>query len=68
MTDDFLPLIRGICARLGIETPIVTDAFGLPTALIDRVGMEKIRDTARATGFPDLADGIQQMLDKGGRQ
>jgi hypothetical protein len=62
VTDDFLPMIRGICARLGIETPIVTDAFGRPTAAIDRAGMEKIRDTARATGFPELADGIDAML------
>lgn len=65
MTDDFLPLIRSICAQLGIDTPIVTDAFGRPTAAIDRPGMEKIRDTARAAGFPDLADGIQQLLDGG---
>lgn len=65
MTDDFLPMIRSICAQLGIETPLVTDAFGRPTVAIDRAGMEKIRDTARATGFPELADGIDQLLGRG---
>lgn len=67
MTDDWLPMIRSICTRLGIETPVVTDAFGRTDVLIDRPGMEKIRDTARATGFPELANGIDQMLAEGGR-
>lgn len=63
MSDDgFLPLFRSICARLGIETPVVTDTFGRTDVAIDRAGMEKIRDTARATGFDDLADGIDRML------
>lgn len=65
VTDNFLPLIRGICAQLGIETPVVTDAFGRTDVAIDRAGMEKIRDTARATGFPELAEGIDGMLTEG---
>lgn len=67
MTDNFIPMLRGICAQLGVETPVVTDAFGRTDVLIDRAAMEKIRDTARAAGFPELADGIDQMLTTGGR-
>lgn len=67
MSDSFLPMIRSICTRLGIETPVVTDAFGRTDVLLDRAAMEKIRDTARATGFPELADGIDGMLAEGSR-
>lgn len=65
MTDNFLPMIRDICTRLGIETPVVTDTFGRTDVAIDRAGMEKIRDTARTTGFHELAAGIDELLRRG---
>lgn len=65
-SDAFLFLLRSICNTLGIEAPVVTDAFGRTDLAIDRAGMEKIRDAARAAGgYDDLADGIDQLLGAG---
>lgn len=65
-TDDFPALFKRITAMLGIETHLVTDAFGRPTVALDRPGMERLRAAAVEHGFPELVDGIDRMLAEGG--
>jgi hypothetical protein len=47
MTDDFSNAdVMAICARLGIETRVITDTFGRPLVVIDEAGMRKLADHA----------------------
>lgn len=66
MSDDFDAAgFKSVCALLGIETTTVRDAFGRTQVLIDRAGMEQLRDAAEAHGFGDLAAGVRTLLDRG---
>lgn len=47
MTDDLSNAdTMALCARLGIPTKVVTDAFGQTLVLIDRAGVRKLADHA----------------------
>ncbi|WP_326597767.1 hypothetical protein [Streptomyces sp. NBC_01803] len=66
--DDFDPAaFKATPAALGINTRAYTDAFGRTEILIDRAGMEKLRDVLRETGDDRGASLIQNALDKGGK-
>ena len=63
MNDTFNPAqFKAFAANLGIETRTVTDAFGRTDITIDRAGLECIRDAARAHGFNDIANTVEQLL------
>jgi hypothetical protein len=71
VTDDFstpkefYAVLKPIAAMLGIQLYPYTDTFGRTHFTLDRDGMVQMRDAAREHGFPELADGIQEMLNAG---
>lgn len=58
---------KAVCASLDIPVTTVTDAFGRTDVRIDRPGMERLRDAARAVGHDDVADIFERCLNRGGR-
>ncbi|MEU5976313.1 hypothetical protein [Streptomyces sp. NPDC047315] len=65
--ETFNARFKGICAALDIPTTTVTDAFGRTDVLINRDGMQRLRDAADATGFPEIAEALKRLLEAGGR-
>ena len=62
---EFYAVLKPIAALLGIELRPYTDAFGRTQFTMDRAGMLQLQAAAREHDFPELADGIQKMLDAG---
>lgn len=63
--QEFYAVLKPVAAMLKIDLHPTTDASGQTHFLLDRDGMVRMQDAAREHGFPELADGIQQMLDNG---
>ncbi|MFB7707959.1 hypothetical protein [Streptomyces sp. NPDC056105] len=57
---------RSVCAAAGVDVEVVTDAFGRADVRIDRPGMERLRDFARALDQHDVADFFTACLNAGG--
>lgn len=57
---------KAVCAALNVPVTTVTDAFGRTDVHIDRAGMERIRDAARAIGYHHVANIVDRCLDAGG--
>ncbi|WP_103512906.1 hypothetical protein [Streptomyces sp. SM13] len=62
--DTFMATFKSITAMLGIDVQYQTDAFGRTTPALDRDGMERLRAAAIEHGYPELADGIDHMLNE----
>lgn len=62
---EFNRTLKSVAAMLGIDLKPKTDAFGRTTFMMEREGMLLLQRTAVEAGFPELAVGIQEMLDKG---
>lgn len=55
--------LKAILARLGVDLRHCGDQL-----LIDRAGLQHLRDAAATAGFADLAAVLQQALNAGGRR
>lgn len=62
---DFYAVLKPVAALLGVELHPYIDTFGRTQFAMDRDGMLQLQSAAREHGFPELAEGIQEMLNAG---
>ncbi|MFG2596702.1 hypothetical protein [Streptomyces sp. NPDC048462] len=69
MSDPFsAAAFRALVARLGVDSIPIVDADGRPDVLLDRTGMEQLRDAARDHNLPEIADTVQRLLDHSNKE
>jgi hypothetical protein len=65
MSDDFDAAgFKAVCAALGIETRVITDAFGRPDVAIDRDGLNKLIRAGLLPEDPSGLPGFQALMEK----